>query len=137
MSMSVQIVLLVLAQAFLPGSVVINEFMAANDSSLRDPQGQYDDWVELFNAGNHAVDVGGLHLTDNPLSPTKWRIPDDAPTLTTIAAGGHLILWLDKDADDAGLHATFSLDADGEEILAFRQRRRHPRSTAIAFGTAR
>ena len=119
MSISVQIALLVLTQAFLPGSVVINEFMAANDSSLRDPQGQYDDWVELFNPGNRSADVGGMYLTDDPLSLTKWRIPDGTPALTTIPAGGHLILWLDKDIDDAGLHAPFSLNADGEEILLF------------------
>ncbi|MGE5294145.1 MAG: lamin tail domain-containing protein [Solirubrobacterales bacterium] len=119
MSTSVQIVLLVFAQAFLPGSVVINEFMAANGSSLRDPQGEYDDWVELFNRDNRSVNVGGLYLTDDQFSPMKWRIPDDVSSLTTVPAGGYLILWLDKDIDDEGLHATFSLDADGEELLLF------------------
>ena len=114
-----QIVLLVLAQAVLPGSVVINEFMAANDSTLRDPQGDFDDWVEIYNPGNRAVTVGGMYLTDDLARPTKRRIPDDQPALTTIPAGGFLIVWLDKDAGDAGLHADFSLDADGEEIALF------------------
>jgi hypothetical protein len=29
--------------------LVINEFMAANTSNARDPQGQYDDWIEIYN----------------------------------------------------------------------------------------
>ena len=28
-------------------TLVINEFMASNSSYIQDPQGQYDDWLEL------------------------------------------------------------------------------------------
>lgn len=119
MFLSGQIVLVVLAHAVLPGSVVINEFMAANGSFLRDPQGQFDDWVELYNPGAWAVNIGGMYLTDDPAKPGKWRIPESQPNLTTIAARGYLVLWLDNDAGDAGLHGAFSLDADGEGISLF------------------
>ena len=38
--------------------LVINEFMASNSSSIKDPQGHYDDWVEILNYGTKAFDVG-------------------------------------------------------------------------------
>ncbi|NLH43399.1 MAG: lamin tail domain-containing protein, partial [Planctomycetes bacterium] len=93
------------------GAVLINEFLAANSSTLADPQGQFDDWVELYNSGDAEVDVGGMYLTDDPESPTKWRIPQGLSNLTRISAKGLLIIWLDGDTTDSGLHASFGLDA--------------------------
>jgi len=104
-------------QADIP--LVINEFMASNASNTMDPQDQYDDWIEIHNYGKAAVNIGGMHLTDDLLRPTKWRIPDNDPAATTIAPGGHLLIWIDNDVADAGLHANFKLDADGEQIGLF------------------
>jgi len=53
----------------------INEFMADNDNIAQDEFGQYDDWIELYNAGPTAIDLGGMYLTDDPSDPTKWMIP--------------------------------------------------------------
>jgi len=99
--------------------LAINELMASNSSGIQDPQGQYDDWVEIHNFGTYAVDVGGMYLTDNLSLPAKWRIPDNDPAATTIGAGGYLLIWADEDTLDAGLHANFKFDADGEEIGLF------------------
>ena len=99
--------------------LVINEFMASNSSYLDDPQGQYDDWLEIYNAADVAMDVGGMYLTDDLNEPAKWRIPSDNPSATTIPAHGHLLIWADSDTGDAGLHANFKLDADGDEIGLF------------------
>jgi hypothetical protein len=95
--------------------VVINELMASNNSSIQDPQGQYDDWIELFNSGSSPVHIGGMYLTDDLSAPTKWQIPIS----TTIPSGGYLVIWADNDITDAGLHANFKLDAAGEEIGLF------------------
>jgi hypothetical protein len=100
-------------------TLVINEFMASNNISIRDPQGQYDDWIEIFNYGANAVNIGGMYLTDNPSSPTRWQVPGNNPAATTIAAGGFLLIWADDDTTDTGLHANFKLDADGEQIVLF------------------
>ena len=99
--------------------LAINEFMASNSDSIQDPQGQYDDWIEIHNYGTDAIDIAGMYLTDNLSLPTKWRIPAGNPAATTIAAGGYLLIWADNDTTDAGLHANFKLDADGEEIGLF------------------
>jgi len=74
-------------------TLVINEFMASNNSVVQDPQGQYDDWIEIHNYGMKAVDAGGLYLTDDLSNPKKWRIPEANPSITTIPSGGYLLIW--------------------------------------------
>ena len=100
--------------------LVINEFMASNNNCTQDPQGQCDDWIEIYNYGVDAVDIGGMYLTDNLSDPVKWQIPINDPALTTIEPGGHLLIWADGDISDPGLHANFKLDANGEEIGLFK-----------------
>jgi hypothetical protein len=99
--------------------LVINEFMASNNSSIRDPQGEYDDWIEIYNFGTDDVDTGGMYLTDDLSDTIKWQIPAGNPAATTIGAGGFLLIWADNDTSDAGLHANFKLSAGGEEIALF------------------
>jgi hypothetical protein len=99
--------------------LVINEIMASNNTTIKDPQGQYDDWIEIYNYGPDAIDIGGMYLTDNLSAPTKWQIPEINTAVTTIPSGGYLLIWADNDTTDAGLHANFKLDAAGEEIGLF------------------
>ena len=99
--------------------LVINELMASNSSTIRDQQGQYDDWIEIYNFGNRAINMGGMYLTDDLTDPTKWRIPTDRPSDATIPAYGYLLIWADKDTTDTGLHANFNLDGSGEELGLF------------------
>ena len=99
--------------------VVINEILAANSKSIRDPEGEYDDWIELHNTGDTPVDIGGMYLTDDLTAPTKWQIPSDKAAATTIAAHGYFLIWADGDTADPGLHASFKLDDDGEDIGLF------------------
>jgi len=99
--------------------LVINEFVASNNSSARDPQGQYEDWIEIYNYGFDPIDLAGMYLTDNLSVPDKWRISDDNPNATVIPAGGFLLIWADNDTADEGLHANFRLSAGGEEIGLF------------------
>ncbi len=89
--------------------VIINELMAANSKSAKDPQGNFDDWIELY-IQRQAVDLGGMYLTDSELAPKKWKFPEG----TQIAAGGYLVLWADEDAKAAdGLHVSFKLSTTG------------------------
>ena len=81
--------LAVLADGWLQAGIplVINEVMASNSNTNTDPQGQYDDWIEIYNAGHYAIDTGGMHLTDELGNPTKWQIPATSPSATTIQPG--------------------------------------------------
>ncbi|MDE0316728.1 MAG: lamin tail domain-containing protein [Candidatus Poribacteria bacterium] len=104
--------------AVLEGSpVVINELMADNDNTVPDPQGDYDDWLELHNRTDMALPLTGLYLSDKEDNPTKWAFPEN----TVIPANGYLIVWLDEDHDDEnateGLHANFKLSKGGETVM--------------------
>ena len=95
-------------------SVVINELMADNDNIIADPQGDYDDWLELHNLTDSPVTLTGMYLSDKEDEPTKWAFPEN----TEIPANGYLIVWLDEDVDDPeGLHADFKLSKGGEAVL--------------------
>ena len=96
--------------------IVINEFLASNDASCTDENGDYDDYIELYNAGEVAVDIGGLYVTDDLSDPTAWQIPDTNSTLTTIQPGGFLVLWADKESEQGVLHVDIKLSGDGEQI---------------------
>jgi len=98
-------------------SVRINEIMAANSSTIKDPQNQFDDWIEIHNYGDAPFNLAGMYLSDDADEPAKWRIPADAPAATTIEAGGFLIVWADADTADPGLHAGFKLSANKGEVL--------------------
>lgn len=69
--------------------VVINEYSCSNFSTFSDDYQEYGDWIELYNTGSSAVNLGGFCLSDNTLDPVKWKIPADA----TIASHGFLRFW--------------------------------------------
>ncbi len=94
----------------------INEFMASNDSANTDEFGEYEDWIEIYNPGTEAVDIGGMYITDDLTSLTTWQIPDTAPDSTTIQPGGYLVLWADKQSEQGILHVEIKLSGSGEQI---------------------
>jgi hypothetical protein len=94
----------------------INEFMADNDAIVADEQGEFDDWIELYNANSTAVDVGGLFVTDNLKTPDKYMIPTNSPQETTIPAKGFVVLWADGQVGQGVRHLSIKLDKAGEQI---------------------
>jgi hypothetical protein len=93
--------------------VVINELMACNQTTIADPQGDFDDWIELVSVAGETVDLSGMYLSDNPANPLKWQFPDG----TTIDPEGYLLVWADEDGqDEPGLHANFRLSSEGETL---------------------
>lgn len=104
--------LLVLYAEIARADIVINEFMADNDSLVADAAGDYDDWIELYNSGEESVDLTGYYMSDDGAELNQWPFPDG----TTIAAGGYLVIWADNEIDQDGLHANFGLKKSGESI---------------------
>jgi len=110
--------LLWMSQGFAAPPIHINEFMASNGNTLSDKQGNYSDWIELINRGDHPVDIGGLYLSDTPDEPLRWKIPKGFPNLTTIPPGETLILWADEEPDLGPLHlGELKLSRKGESII--------------------
>lgn len=103
------------------GQLYINEFLASNDSSIADAFGDFDDWVELYNGTQEAIDLGGLYISDDPLDPAPWHIPASDPAVTTVAADDFIVLWCDEDIDQGLLHVDIKLSANGESIVIWAQ----------------
>jgi hypothetical protein len=94
-----------------PPPLFINEFLASNVSVNHDEFGEYDDWIEIYNAGSTPISLLGLYLTDDLNVPFHWACPD-----VTIPANDFLIIWCDEDTAQGELHADFKLSKSGEEI---------------------
>ena len=97
--------------------LIINEFLASNDFCCTDEEGDYDDWVELYNDSNSSIDIGGMYFTDTPNDEKPYLIPNTDSNKTTIPAGGYLILWCDDDQEQGVLHLSKKLKGSGESTI--------------------
>ncbi|MBK8564056.1 MAG: CotH kinase family protein [Saprospiraceae bacterium] len=97
---------------FFDSPVVVNEIMASNEAAVADQDGEFEDWIELYNNSADPVDLSGWYLSDNYSNLGKWAFPDG----TTILGNGYLIVWADEDGSQGGLHANFKLSASGEAL---------------------
>jgi len=95
--------------------VVINEFVASNDSlsGITDSNGDFDDWIEIYNNTNTEIDLTDFYLTDNFNNKKQWAFPAG----TSIAVDEYLIVWADKDVTQDGLHTDFKLSSLGEQLM--------------------
>ncbi|MHC1706812.1 MAG: CotH kinase family protein [Bacteroidales bacterium] len=94
--------------------LVINEFMAENNTVIADNYGEYDDWIEIFNPGNEPVFLGDKFLTDDLNDPDKWLLPS-----VTMDPGDYLLIWADAQVSQGSNHAVFKLDKEGEQLGIF------------------
>ncbi|MDP4276459.1 MAG: chitobiase/beta-hexosaminidase C-terminal domain-containing protein, partial [Bacteroidota bacterium] len=94
--------------------IIISEFLALNSTGLKDEDGDYSDWIELYNPGETAVDLTGWHLTDNSDEPGKWTFP-----VVSIGAGDYLVIFAsgkDRAVPAGQLHTNFKLSGGGEYL---------------------
>ncbi|MFT5525431.1 MAG: hypothetical protein ACI9HK_003399, partial [Pirellulaceae bacterium] len=93
---------------------IISEFLAVNDTSLADEDGDDSDWIELSNPTSDSVDLAGWHLTDDAADLGKWTLPAVA-----LDSGDFLILFAsgkDRTDPDEELHTNFKLSGNGEYL---------------------
>lgn len=103
---------MVCAGVYSQDEVVINEFMAINDKTLQDEDGNYPDWIELHNTSLAGVSLNGWYLTDDINEITKWQFPD-----ITIEADEYLVVFAsgkDRKLGKDSLHTNFKLSGSGE-----------------------
>ena len=93
-------------------SLVINEVMANNQTTVMDETGDYDDWIELYNKTNTPISTNGLLLSDNPLNLDKWDLPN-----AVINPNSYFIIWADEDGNTGDNHANFRLSNLGEQLI--------------------
>ncbi|MCF6268563.1 MAG: lamin tail domain-containing protein [Melioribacteraceae bacterium] len=101
---------------YVPPVLFINEFLASNDNIDVDGTGTFPDWIEIYNPGSEAVDIGGYFVTDGLDELTAWQIPETASDTTTIPAGGFIVLIANKTPELGVLHVNLKLSGGGEQI---------------------
>src|SRR5882724_12014680 len=107
-------VLLMAVSARCNADALISEFMALNNATITDQDGQFSDWIELYNSGPDIVNLNGWYLTDNPTNLTNWRFPS-----TDLFPGSYLVVFAsgkNRALAGAELHTDFKLDGDGEYL---------------------
>ena len=67
---------------------LINEVMSSNTTTILDEDGDYSDWIELFNPGSTAINLTGYGLSDRVDDPFKWIFPN-----CNLDPGEHLLVF--------------------------------------------
>lgn len=94
------------------GNLVINEFMASNDSwNVPGDNGDFPDYIEIYNTGDAPLDMSGWFVSDDIADPAKWIVPAG----TIVPAKGFIAFMCD--GTDTGLHTNFKLSSGGEAVI--------------------
>jgi hypothetical protein len=86
-----------------PAGLKINEWLANSRSVFP------EDFIEIYNPAGAPVNLGGLHLTDEPLG---WPGKVQVPALTFMGAGAHFVFLADGHPEDGADHLDFKLASE-------------------------
>ena len=91
--------------------ILINEIMTDNKLCIMDADGDYSDWIELYNHSNQNVNLNNYSLSDERENLTKWKFPDitinNESTLLIFASGKDVVT-------NSEIHTNFKLSSSGE-----------------------
>lgn len=92
--------------------------MASNSTVLSDEDGDFEDWIEIFNKDTKAVNLSGFGLSDDEKQPLQWKFPN-----VTLEPGKYLLIWASgkdrkptKDSFANGLIREVYFDIPGSSI---------------------
>lgn len=95
--------------------VAINEVMSSNETTIADEDGEFEDWIEIYNYGSTPVNIGGYGLTDDSTNLFQWVFP-----AYTLQPKEFLLVWAsgkDKTIPSEPLHSNFKIKTGGEDII--------------------
>ena len=101
---------------FVSAQLYVNEIMALNTSTIQDNTGQFNDWIEIYNAGTSPVDLSNYYITDLITNPIKFRFTPLAGQVI-VPASGHLIIWASGNTNAGLNHINFSLSSTNGEAV--------------------
>ena len=92
--------------------VVLSELQASNKACVPDEDGEFSDWIELYNPGGEPCDISGCWLSDSEKELCRWQIPE-----MTIESGGCRVIFCSKkDRREGELHTNFKLSSAGDTL---------------------
>jgi hypothetical protein len=95
--------------------VRLNEVLPSNSNDCADEVNERNDWLELYNTSDSAVDLAGYSLTDDTASPRKSVIPEGV----SIEARSTLLFWADDTVDQGKTHLAFKFKKITEEVVLY------------------
>ena len=101
-------------------SVRINEVMVDNVTTLPDANGNFFPWVEFYNPGPDAMDLGGAYFSDSIGSNQKWLFPCQFQE-TILQPGEFLVLFFGGDGNPDDLHIDFMPEITGNQNWVLNQ----------------
>lgn len=98
--------------------LLISEFLADNQAHRTDVDGEYSDWIEIYNTSDETISLKGWYLTDDFRDFRRWMFPQaelgPGEFLLVWASGKNRTNWVDD------LHTNFKLSSDGEYLALVR-----------------
>ena len=91
--------------------VVINELMSRNSNNLSDQNGDFSDWIELYNPTGSSIDLTNIFISDKISNPEKFHLKSN-----TLPSQGYLLLWASGDTSQYNNHLPFKLSGNGETL---------------------
>lgn len=99
------------------GAIIINEVMPDPVSGLTDEDGEYVDWIELYNTTDKTISLDNYALSDKENKPLMWRFPEGA----VIAPHGYYLVYCSgkdrRDSVTAAPHTNFKISAEHDTII--------------------
>ena len=92
----------------------ISEIMAKNTYTIKDNNGDYSDYIEIYNGYSNDINLEGYHISDSEYETNKWTFPS-----IEIKAHEYLIIYASgkNGCDKKNIcHANFKLSSKGEII---------------------
>lgn len=95
--------------------IYINEIVASNSYIIQDNNGDYSDYIEIYNGYDKKINLSGYHLSDNQYKPNKWTFPsielEPHEYLIIYASGKDTCISKNK------CHTNFKLNSKGETVI--------------------
>ncbi len=92
--------------------IVINEFMAKNETTIEDKYGKYSDWLELYNNTDQDISLLNYSISDKENELEKWIFPD----ITILSKSYLLVFCSGENSKEGELHTNFKISSSGESL---------------------
>ncbi len=93
--------------------LLINEVLASN-RSITDEDGDYSDWLEIFNASDDPISLSDYRINDANSFDNAWQLPD-----IILSPSNYVLVWASsKNRKDVSYHTDFKL-SEGESVYLF------------------
>ena len=89
----------------------------SSNSLFIDDDGDYNDWIELYNASSETISLKSWYISDDKDDIKKWKFPN-----RQIKAGEYFLIFAsNKDKNSKFVHTNFKISSKGETIYLSNQ----------------